>query len=1063
MRLLSRRRGGQRASEDINTHPQTQIPSTPPPPQPNQQLQSNPNSSSLKSISSIPTISSISPLIFSKNNTSNNNNNNSNTSETSYNTIIKILEHSLSKFNNLKKNSPSRANIIRLHLLPYLRYPPYPFTNINILLSTSLIDLNIDSLHIFSSILISWSIELLNMLILDYNLISSLDKNCYFEALSRLISHNIWFIYQLNLNYSSQFTSIYESYRKLLLKTFQLSIQRLNSKNISQSISIFVGKIFAFSFYHLNDISKGLLFLLNTKLINFKKLINTNIDPTILNDLSSKFPSHLSNLIHSNQFIRSVNYSIESHFINSMIPPREKIIGLDDTKGIWVNRWSSFDNISIFCSFLRNYLSISSIYLKNFPLLMINDNYITNLPGYSQLITHIYEIFDFQIKNQLIKYSNSKNNKNININNLSNDNYLFVIPPNVSQQSNIDKLFNLLSDVLQNPRHESEILLCSGLIKSYEKILKLFILKTNILDSLMIETLFDIFVQFLNHIYIESTKANLFTSLDWSFWLDVLIKLLDSNNSNAEIKTLTTIYQIWDYIPDQHIDSSFHWISKPNESSRLNFALYLINNENWFKFFGHYMPLERDMYIKLIVWKILGINSLENIIHYNNYKFKHSLDQSIIGKIILQNLNLTYSKTDGLIFKPFDPIINKKFIISPILDKDEIKRDNKLRIYPYEILDDAIYSVSSINSEKISSKTSLKKTKSNETTKSNNTWIGKIFNKNNSNSNSNNNCNNNLKNLKNKSDQSIDENKSIGKFLNISKPTPIKDSSFSINDSPISSISSSLSSLELMKNDSFNNSISPDDLSQPPEWNQQIEINKSFYEFKLINNKQKINSFLQRLNTFNNNNYLFKELLIINDEPKLPSIDVNKLMEYKFNKISPSLESLVTKEEKDEILNGNVTPTGISNDYNYFIDTNNGFDYINNLNITTGFDDEIDFGYNTGTKILDDGLNEDIKECTKKTSASLNYLSNGLLTYNEEVNSFQNFITDQLMELSNNPESDLLSIDDYTDHCSVSSSSLLEIPPINKSFKLNNNKYNRLKLSIPNIIPHIKGDRLNAS
>lgn len=204
--------------------------------------------------------------------------------------------------------------------------------------------------------------------------------------------------------------------------------------------------------------------------------------------MKTQFPSHLTHFITSTSHPRDVNYIIESHFINSVPPPRDKINGIRETKGIWVSRWSSYDSISIFCSFFRNYLSYSSVYLRTFPSLIIDELHIYGIPGFMCFMTHISEIFNHQIRKSIAKNSHTPNKfKNFNLSTPTsatsstsstyNDNILIV--PKISLESSIEKCFNVLRDTIFNPRNEYEKLLKGGLVKSFENIIKLIVVKTS--------------------------------------------------------------------------------------------------------------------------------------------------------------------------------------------------------------------------------------------------------------------------------------------------------------------------------------------------------------------------------------------------------------------------------------------------------------------------------------------------------------------------------------------------------------------------------------------------------
>lgn len=878
---------------------------------------------------------------------------------------IKNIDQTLLKFQN---SNNSKSNILRLNLLPYLRYPITPFSDINELVSTSLIDLNIDLLYLEAKSLLDWWSELLKSLSGDYPSIPINDRNCYYESISRLISLNIWHLFQINMTYSNQFNDIYTNYQKCVLKTFELSILRLNSKSVSLSITVFTGKLFAYSFFNLPDISKGILFLLNTKLVNFRKILKISITDDIsnvLSDLSSQLPSHLSELIYSINKPRVVNYKIELQFLNSILPPREKINGINDTKGVWVSKWSSLENIQLFCSFFRNYLIISANYLRNFPMLMLNENcnYIYLLPGYLNILTHIYEIFTFQINSIIIKLRN-KPSKFRNTSISMDDNLLFI-HPKISTESNIDKLFNILRDFLINPRSTNEKLLKNGIIKSYENVIKLFISKTSILDNIMINVLFDLFIQFLKNID-EST--NNYLIIDWNFWLNTLVLLLDSNNLTNQTKAFSILYEIWELIPVQVEAGNFPWISKPLDTLKLNLIEYILNDSNWFKFFGNYNSLLRNLYIKLIIWKILGIYSI-----YSDCSFNESINQLKVKKLINNQLLKTFELTSDIICQPVDPIINKHFKIFKI---NKRSNDKKLRTYPFEILDDSVYSNSGVtNIAKSKSNDSLSKNSKNS---NNSKWMNKIFNKSSSSS--------SLP-LLSSSSSSLpssslssqnNKNKVFGKLLKLSlskedTPTPattapLTSGSTSTVNSSVSSLSSSLSSLELIIESKSTNSCNPNiNKSTPPEWNHNFEVvNNELYEFKLVNNKLKMQLFLNNLNSLNSKERKFIDdidnILIQNDEPKLPEINIHH----------DDLSNFASVED-------------LTNDS---INIDLGME-LNDFDLTNDF---LHSKYVTGKKL------KNVK-MSQNTKSELIYLSNGIFEFNEDVKVFENFLIENIKKI----------------------------------------------------------------
>jgi len=970
---------------------------------------------------------------------------------------IKRLEAGLLKFNNIKKsNSVSKTNILRLVLLPYLRYPSVLFANMNQLLATSIVDLNIDLLLLESKVLFNWWTDLLNLLLLDYNSINGMDKNGYFESLSRLISLNFWLIFQFNRNYSNQIDSVYTKYKNLLLKTFEFSILKLNKKTITPSLNIFIGKVFAYSFFNIDEISKGLLFLLNTKLVNFKKIYNISVFEslsiikderlfdefkTAINDISSKFPPHLLPLITSNLRPRQISFVIESKFINSITPPRDRIAGIRETSGVWVNRWSSYENITLFCSFFRHYLTYSSVYFKNLPPTLINKFHVFSVPGFLVLLTHIFKIFEsfFHSMNLNSNKNSSFNSFNINFDNLNFDFNVFLKKFN---NSNIFKIFNIIRDFLMFTRHENEILLTNGLIVGIENILKLFCYKTSKLNSFMIEILLNIFTQFIK--IIDINKREIYEIIDWEFWINILVDLLNSNNLNSEIKSICTLYQIWNYIPNTKMSDSVspYWCVDKKDNLKLNLINYLTNDDNWKKFFGHYLPFQRNIYIKLLVWKVLSIDSIENLRIMNNFDFEILNDSNLkfnelfgADKIIYLKLTDTFNKTNQTLVTPMDPVINKKFKVVEKIDENEKKREKLLKVYQFEVLDDAIYTSSSTeiikkqkkqssfsSSSSLSSKSSMnslntitqKLNGSNDslTEKKSNNWMNKLF---------------------KPSSTSTKQNGKLSRLLNLSSKdensnTFVNKSCESPGASPINSIASSFSSLELSSMsistnlDYRNEGNNSEETNKflPPEfkYNDNL-IDLEPFEFQLVNNEPSFNRIFENLGQKVKERQ--KELLekcVLNYKPRLPVLSFTRISALNLE----SLESIVNREDVN------------------LIDLNGGFDDFNDLTLNLN-----------NEPISNDTFNI-FERQKKEVNIQSIYLANGINEFNEEVLVFEDFINERLLELD---FEDLEIVKNSFSDDEMDSTINKDNLSSKNYYRISENGYRKLLKTIPSIVPDI--------
>lgn len=659
---------------------------------------------------------------------------------------FKKLEHYLIKFNSIKKkNNISKTNILRLTLLPFLRTNSFSWSNLPYhLISDKLLLASTNCLN-------KWWDSLLNAL-LDTSpqfQMPSLDKSVYLECISRIISRWEWMFLStvsLSLSQSNEiFNPILNEFKNLLLKTLEYSISRLNLKKVSLSISALVGKVFAYSFFHLPEVSKGLLFLLNTKLVHYENFYNYSIleknqysqrvkhfknNLKFNNNLklknlkfqkkliktSKKFPIHLHYLTNSTINIRKTKFKHEKYLFNSVIPPASKIKGINDTKGLWVKRWCSLDNTDVFCSFLRHYFAIASFYFyynnnSNYSISNAstqngasfttststdNDNdtemnslSILSLPGYMFILTHIYEIIDYSMAKH-VRTLNSVNNgqKDPNIKilatgyslKLNNTCSNSTDPRKLNQQ--LSKLLRVIRDFLHNSRSSYEIKMSRQVINSFDLVTQSIAVEIGILETVKSSLLMDYWGRFIENVNlntpnildhpatdmtnqtnsttittatskatsitvsdssntnpnpisndlenIENCPLTINNGINWIFWCDVIVKLIFSENTTSALKSLSTLFQIWEYIPnhlpikplemyfDNDLNSANHnnkknkrvWISNPNESIRFNLSCWLLSISSWKLFFGHWLPLVRSYYMRLICWRLLGIRAL---------------------------------------------------------------------------------------------------------------------------------------------------------------------------------------------------------------------------------------------------------------------------------------------------------------------------------------------------------------------------------------------------------------------------------------------------------------------
>ncbi len=80
--------------------------------------------------------------------------------------------------------------------------------------------------------------------------------------------------------------------------------------------------------------------------------------------------------------------------------------------------------------------------------------------------------------------------------------------------------------------------------------------------------------------------------IDWTFWLDICKKILDSNNTMSEIRVLSFVFATWDIVA-----------ADPLRKEELCIR-WLLTEEVFDKFFNNWCPMVRAYYMRLLCWRM---------------------------------------------------------------------------------------------------------------------------------------------------------------------------------------------------------------------------------------------------------------------------------------------------------------------------------------------------------------------------------------------------------------------------------------------------------------------------
>lgn len=614
--------------------------------------------------------------------------------------VYKRLELEMSRFSS-KNDGVTKTNILRKFLLPYLRSDDKNFEQ------TGDKEVNKSLKNVKVDILCKWWESLLLQITPkagQKTSISSTDKNAYLECISRILTCEEW-----HDDGESK-----KAYERQLTFTLEYCIDKLQTlKNLPISMSAFVGKVFAYSFFYLPGVSTALLFLLNVKQSVFESI--TPIFKDLRLDADSKariyevFPNTVHHLI-AFQGIQGLSPR-QKLYINSIPAPTHPVRGIKDPNGMWVQRWQC-PNSDVFNSFMRHIVIITEGYLSLVP--NADRALLYNCPGYNIMLAHLYKIIQSSLNrilnNNMCKFQSSnfqdamissqrqqRNPRPEPSNSLKvpTGNGATIIQQNEQYYNTLIKIFRTLRDISY-----SSSMLSGNLISFVDQLFIAIANKISVHDYQRSGLLLSILYEFICHT----------DMVNWKFWLQCLYLMLNkTDHIQVLLRSFSFLFNIWDKIPETvcikfEQDKDKAWILKSGDSYKSNFTRWLVSDELWERFFIHWHPFVRSYYLRLLVWRIIGIFYSSSLYIDNSRKLEANIQQCYTVFVnFIRDLNVKMK------FKPDSPLSNKKLSIIPINSNDDFlffedkditsafSRSNEMKkTYPYEVFDEAIYTCTSL-------------------------------------------------------------------------------------------------------------------------------------------------------------------------------------------------------------------------------------------------------------------------------------------------------------------------------------------------------------------------------
>lgn len=613
----------------------------------------------------------------------------------------KRLEFAVHKFDS-KHNGITKTNMLRTLVLPFLRLLP----PLDALLLPQL-KIHASLVSVATLILGQWWRLLLALLLAQgTHQVSATDRNAYLECISRIMARREWLAAEPDAA---------RVFRACLTDTLDFCMNKvLAMKLVPISMSAFVGKVFAYAFFNLPGAATALLFLLNVKQASLDTLAAPPVLPTAAARARDLLPTHVRHLVDY-RGLDSLE-RLKRGAINCVAPPKHPVKGIRDPSGPWLRRWCSSES-DIFNSFFRHYVNIVDVHLGACP-----DVPPEAFPGFLVISAHIYMIFLVSVNRILANMSKTpvigaakpvgspeprravaKADEPVPLPSA------FPYKHNDSNYTCIIKLFKTIRDISY-----SSVPFANHITRIVDQLLANVATSTSLYDFNKSGLLLNVVYEFSNHV-LDTTYIN------WEFWLGCnYLMLTETLHVQIITRNFAFLFNVWDKIPTylskaEKPPSLPHlkgWLKDLTESFKLNFSEWLTSSDVWLMFFTHWNPLVRAHYVRLIVWRIIGVNNYESSLAIQTTRrIKNKLDlvfESVCTILASKQLNSALANLD---FSPDQPLVNRKFGVVPINSKysfmDDaayvtmatVEKPSDLRkTHPYEIFDEAIYTCTSLPS-----------------------------------------------------------------------------------------------------------------------------------------------------------------------------------------------------------------------------------------------------------------------------------------------------------------------------------------------------------------------------
>lgn len=391
----------------------------------------------------------------------------------------------------------------------------------------------------------------------------------------------------------SVYHNIKNAFEQNLLTQMTYVVNKMSTRNVPASVVKFCGKAAAYAFFYCDGVAEILVRIWNISPEVLRRVVAENgiRRDADLKSASERIIARFPACLHALSF-RSLQTMAKHLRIQPQMPIAIRHI---PWQGPWVGRWTGRDT-ELFFTFAKAYFTFICRLLPEDH----TSEEIISTPAHALIQAQILNLLDATMQNT-VSHTPLNHLKEPHLMTFDDilgetDASATLLPlPGILRPMAENRLIILLRDSLSGAYTVTQ----KGrevFASTFELLLKASARRISVFDHDGCFTLCDFMEEAL--VIIDRhhhTSGSFNLALDWAFWLEVMRKLMESQNTMTEIRLYALLYSLWGLIV-------------LDETRKSEVCLEWLLREDFFQAqFSHWCPMVRAYFMRLLCWRVARV------------------------------------------------------------------------------------------------------------------------------------------------------------------------------------------------------------------------------------------------------------------------------------------------------------------------------------------------------------------------------------------------------------------------------------------------------------------------